>query len=131
MANQVDLNHKYFISLAVKNEIAWSALKFIIEGLTPTLEKSKEVNNYLLEELEKFNVRFQSLELERVQSGNNDKGTKSETCLIKTPEQSDTLENTETIEHDIEVLEIVKDSMNEENSGLCPEHNEHNQHNDL
>ena len=118
MANQVDLNHKYFISLAVKNEIAWSALKFIIEGLTPTLEKSKEVNNYLLVELEKFNVRFQSLELERVQSGNNDKGTKSETCLIKTPEQSDTLENTETIEHDIEVLEIVKDSMNEENSPI-------------
>ena len=52
MANQVELDHKYFISLALKNEIAWSALKFIIEGLTPTLEKSKEVNKFLLKELQ-------------------------------------------------------------------------------
>ena len=114
MANQVDLDHKYFISLALKNEIAWSALKFIIEGLTPTLEKSKEVNNYLLEELEKIHVKFQSLE--KLQSGNNDKETESETCLIKTPDQEDYLENTEAIEDDIEVLEVVKERRNDESS---------------
>ena len=53
MANQVDLDHKYFISLALKNEIAWSALKFIIEGLTSTLEKSKEVNRPSLHQTNK------------------------------------------------------------------------------
>ena len=49
MDNQVELDHKYFITLALQNEISWSALKFVIEGLTPTLEKSKEVNKFLLQ----------------------------------------------------------------------------------
>ena len=80
MANQVDLDHKFFISLALKNEIAWSALKFIIVGLTPTLEKSKEVNRFLLDEIEKFHVKFQSLE--KLQPRNNDKVTESEACFI-------------------------------------------------
>ena len=84
MANQVELDHKYFITLALENKIDWSALKFIIESLTPTLVKSKEVNRFLLKELEKFHIKFQSLE--KPQSRNNDKGTESETC--------DTLENT-------------------------------------
>ena len=95
MANQVELNHKYFITLALKNKIDWSALKFIIESLTPTLEKSKEVNRFLLEELGKFHVKFQSLE--KLHTGNNDKGTESKTC--------DTLENTEAFEDEIEDFE--------------------------
>ena len=92
MANQVDLDHKFFISLALKNEIAWSALKLIIEGLTSTLEKSKEVNRFLLEELEKFHVKFQSLG--KLQSINQDKGTESEPYYVNNHEQDDTLENT-------------------------------------
>ena len=85
MANQVDLDHKFFISLALKNEIAWSALKLIIEGLTSTLEKSKEVNRFLLDELEKFHVEFQSLE--KLHTGDYDTVTESEICLIDTSER--------------------------------------------
>ena len=62
MANQVEIDHKYFITLALQNKIAWGALPVIIEGLTPTLEKSKEVNKFLLQELEKYHVKLQSLE---------------------------------------------------------------------
>ena len=114
MDNQVEYDHKYFISLALQNKIAWGAMPIIIEGLTPTLDKSKEVNRFLLKELEKFHVKFQSLE--QLQYGNHDKVTESEPCLIKTPEQSDTLENAEAIEDDIKVLKVVKEIMNEENS---------------
>ena len=108
MANQVEYDHKYFISLALQNKIAWGAMPIIIEGLTPTLEKSKEVNRFLLKELEKFHVKIQSLE--KLQSGNNEKVTESEPCLIKNPEQGDSLENSEAIEDDIEVLEGVKEN---------------------
>ena len=114
MAKQVELDHKYFIMLALKNEIAWSAPKFIIEGLTPTLEKSKEVNRFLLLELEKFHAKFRSLEKD--QTGNHDTVTESENCFIKTPEQGDTLENVEGIEDAIEVLEVIKERMNVESS---------------
>ena len=62
MANQVEFDHKYFITLALQNKMPWNALPFIIEGLTPTLEKSKEVNKFLLQELEKSHAKIQSLE---------------------------------------------------------------------
>ena len=62
MASQGEFDYKYFITLALQNKIAWSALPFIIEGLTPTLEKSKDVNNFLLQELEKSHAKIQNLE---------------------------------------------------------------------
>ena len=62
MAYQLD--HKYFISLALQDKMAWDTLPFIIEGLTSTLEKSKEVNKFLLQELEKTHSKFQSLKKE-------------------------------------------------------------------
>ena len=62
MANQVDLDHKYFITLALQNKIAWGALPVIIEGLAQTFEKSKEVIKFLLQELEKSHAKIQSLE---------------------------------------------------------------------
>ena len=40
------------VGMALQNKMPWNALPFIIEGLTPTLEKSKEVNKFLLQELE-------------------------------------------------------------------------------
>ena len=62
MAYQLD--HKYFISLALQDKIAWDTLPYIFEGLTSTLEKSKEVNKFLLQELEKTHSKFQSLKKE-------------------------------------------------------------------
>ena len=62
MADQGAFDHKYFIALALQNKMPWNALPFIIEGLTQTLEKSKEVNKFLLQELEKSHTKIQSLE---------------------------------------------------------------------
>ena len=62
MADQGAFDHKYFITLALQNKMPWNALPFIIEGLTQTLEKSKEVNKFLLQELEKSHTKIQSLE---------------------------------------------------------------------
>ena len=76
MAYQLD--HKYFISLALQDKIAWDTLPFIIEGLTSTLEKSKEVNKFLLQELEKYHKKVQSLEKELSETKNEHLDSKIE-----------------------------------------------------
>ena len=112
MANQVEFDHKYFISLALQNKIAWGAMPIIFEGLTHTLEKSKEVINFLLLELEKFHVKFQSLE--NLKSGNSDEETESEPCLMNALEQDNNLKYTKAHQDDIEIIEVVKETMNEQ-----------------
>ena len=62
MDNKGEFDHKYFVTLALQNKIAWGALPVIIEGLTPTLEKSREVNKFLLQKLEKCHAKILSLE---------------------------------------------------------------------
>ena len=42
------------ITMALKNEISWKMLDLLLEELTPTLEKSKQVIKILLKELEKL-----------------------------------------------------------------------------
>ena len=48
---QSEINFKYFIFLAFKKEISWDSLAIILDGLTTTLQRSKVLNNILLEEL--------------------------------------------------------------------------------
>ena len=48
---QSEINFKYFIFLAFKKEISWDNLAIILDGLTTTLQRSKELNKILLEEL--------------------------------------------------------------------------------
>ena len=43
IGRKVNVDFGYFISLALKNKLAWRNLPSIIEDFTPTLETSKEV----------------------------------------------------------------------------------------
>ena len=61
MADQGAFDHKYFIALALQNKMPWNALPFIIEGLTPTLEKSKVVIEGLLQELQKLQLELKDI----------------------------------------------------------------------
>ena len=46
-----EIDFKYFIFLALKKEISWDNLAIILDGLATTLQRSKELNKILLEEL--------------------------------------------------------------------------------
>ena len=47
--------------MALKNEISWKMLDAILEELTPTLDKSKQVIKALLKELRALNSSFQNM----------------------------------------------------------------------
>ena len=50
--NKPEIDFRYFISLALCKEMSWNALGNLLEDLTQTLSKSKELNKILLEELQ-------------------------------------------------------------------------------
>ena len=46
------VNFSYFINLAISAQISWTELGNILEDLTPSIEKSKQLNKVLLKEFE-------------------------------------------------------------------------------
>ena len=59
-----NVDFKYFVKLAMNKKISWNLLISLIDESTPTLEKSKELNKILVEELRKIQSN-----LEDVQNG--------------------------------------------------------------
>ena len=55
----VRLNLKYFINSALQKKIPWNSLTFFLNDLAPTLEKSKEVVEILVKELEKLALKLE------------------------------------------------------------------------
>ena len=47
------------IVMALNNEISWKMLDLLLEELTPTMEKSKQVIKILLKELQALSSSFQ------------------------------------------------------------------------
>ena len=47
-----NLDFEYFVNLALVNKLPWDSLIVILNDWTPTLEKSKEVIEILVQELE-------------------------------------------------------------------------------
>ena len=58
------LDFSYFIKLALQTEISWTELEAILEDLTPTLDKSKELNKVFLNELKSIHSQKESLNSE-------------------------------------------------------------------
>ena len=110
MAYQLD--HKYFISLALQDKIAWDTLPFIIESFTSTLGKSKEVYKFLLQELEKSHSKVQSLEkeLSEVKKEHVDSKIELSKCVNKDNCQA---ENTNNILEDDLFLSDLESEDNE------------------
>ena len=51
---KVLVDFEYFIQMAVQKKITWSTLTFFLIDLAPTLNKSKQVIETLVQELEKW-----------------------------------------------------------------------------
>ena len=86
------VNFSYFIQLAMQSEISWIDLENIFEDLTPTLEKSKQLNKVFLKEFQ----ALQSLKNETIcnnetQSNMNDSNLKLDDDSISLIQDSDSV----------------------------------------
>ena len=52
-----NVNFSYFINLAISAKITWTELGNILEDLTPSFEKSKQLNKLLLKEFEVLHLQ--------------------------------------------------------------------------
>ena len=55
-----NLDFKYFINLALMNKLPWDSLLFVLKDLATTLEKSYEVIEVLVLELQKLQIDLQN-----------------------------------------------------------------------
>ena len=55
-----NLDFKYFINLALMNKLPWDSLLFVLKDLATTLEKSNEVIEVLVQELQKLQIDLQN-----------------------------------------------------------------------
>ena len=53
-------DYKHFIGMALRNKMTFKALIVLFDDMTSTLDKSKQLNNILLEELEKSHLKLQN-----------------------------------------------------------------------
>ena len=60
----VKLNLRYFIRSAIQKKMPWSTLTFFLNDLTPTLERSREVVEILVKELEMLAIKLEKSGLE-------------------------------------------------------------------
>ena len=60
----VKLNLRYFIHSALQKKMSWSTLTYFLNDLTPTLEKSREVVEILVKEIEKLAIKLDKLGIE-------------------------------------------------------------------
>ena len=60
----VKLNLRYFICSAMQKKMPWSTLTYFLNDLTPTLEKSREVVEILVKQIEKLAIKLDKLGIE-------------------------------------------------------------------
>ena len=91
---KVQLDFKNMIKCALDHEISWPALKVVLDSATTTFEKSKKLNNILLEELEVM----QSKQIQRYETHSmleHELSEKDEELSVCTIDQS--IENDDSI----------------------------------
>ena len=101
------------IGMALQNKMPWGMLANTLDCIIPSFEESKQVIKILLKELENLQLRLMKKE-------NDDMGETSKAFDLvenrneQVNEIDDSLPENETIEDDIEVLEVVKERIDEE-----------------
>ena len=120
------VDFSYFVNLALQNKMPWNILALNFKSLAPTLNETREIISILLKELEAMQSTLQEKEklLEKFCQGSE---SFEETDLIDSEDcatsveteqeleqQSSSMQEAETLDDEIEVLEVLKDSIQEE-----------------
>ena len=131
--NVYKTDFSYFVRMALKNDMPWKTLAIILKELTPTLVETREVICILLKELEKLQstLKKKDKELKMYQNSNfteesqenivenHNIGMVTESIpdnqrCINNQEHNSAIETEfETLDNEIEVLEVVKESIND------------------
>ena len=113
------LDASYFVSKALQNSLPWTILAMILKDLAPTLDEANHVISILLKELETLHLTLKEKdkELKMYQNVGASVDTLNLTlkpdAIQENMQQSSTPER-ETIEDEIEVVEVVKERIDEE-----------------
>ena len=94
----------YFVRMALESNIPWKSLSMILKDLTPTLIETREVISILLKELEALQSTLKM----------KDKELALKDKTIQENVEQNSMPERKTIEDEIEVLEVVKESMNDD-----------------
>ena len=108
----------YFVRMAVQNNIPWESLEMILKDLTPSLNETREVISILLKELEALQLALKEKDKElemyqNVDASMDNQNLTSKTKTIQENGQQCSTPESKTIEEEIEVLEVVKENMND------------------
>ena len=99
---EVTVNFRYFIQMAVEKKMAWSTLSYLLTDLAATPVKSKQVIKLLLEELEKWITKEDYKPIKELGLEHTSR-IKENQLLVSS------LQTIETVDDEIEVLEVVKE----------------------
>ena len=83
---RVVVDFKYFIQSAIEKKLSWNVLTYFLTDLAPTLDKSKEVIELLVQELEKWVLKVE----------------KHSTSQIQAPSENDSKESYHEFQDDLE-----------------------------
>ena len=109
----------YFVRMALENQIPWKSLAMILKDLTPTLIETRGVICILLKELEALQSTLKEKDKELKMYQNVGASVDNQNLTLKTKairenmKQNSTAEK-ETIEAEIELLEVVKEGIDKE-----------------
>ena len=108
-AEEVTVNFRYFIQMAIEKKMPWNTLTHLLTDLAATPVKSKQVIKLLLQELEKW-ITNEDDKLKDVVTFSQNRSINENQSLESYSQ------DIETVDDEIEVLEVVKYKLNEETS---------------
>ena len=111
-----------FVRMALQYKMPKTTLTLILKDLAPTLNETREIICILLKELEalQLTLKKKDKELDTYRKGKNSEDYQNIALelepvpnIVQENEQQSTISDIETLDDEIEVLEVVKESMNE------------------
>ena len=107
------VDFSYFVRMALQNNMAWNTLAMILKDLAPTLNETREIICILLKELEGLQVALKKKDKE-LEKNLNVGSPEDSGDDVQENEHQISVKETETMDDEIKVIEVVKESINQE-----------------
>ena len=123
MTSNCEAYFKNSIQMALENNFSWTTLALMLDEMTPTLNKTKELVKVLLEELEKLQKKHQEFLGEKVQINNKVPNQTDEIEILEDKSTLDEIENFQAIETNFEtdLHEVSNQDSNQDKSLIIEE----------
>ena len=121
--NGTKTDFSYFVRMALEDNMPWKTLTILLKDLAPTLNETREIISILLKQLETLQSTLYKREKElnmyqkNQKNGSSKQSQKNNAVNQNThgsEQQSANMLEAETMDDEIEVLEVVKESIDEE-----------------